>query len=585
MQQFSPEAAAPTPPPVGRAPGAFAAAAAEAGERGGSSWRRAAPAPLSSAHFFPPPGAPAGGGARRGAGLVNLCASRHPLRDSSLTPPQPRGNTCYLNATLAVLAAQTCFSNDLLAFSAGGPLAAALRGTLRELTAASAAAPRAPQRPAFPQLGPPPVAPRRLQAAAGASAGGGRFGGNAQQDAHDFLLHLLEGVRSELCAAESPRVGGAPRRPPPLSATRCAVRRSFTAITAETLACCGCGAASARRELHRALSLPLPAPAGGSDGAPAPPPPAQHATFFGAQAAAAAAAAAQASLPPLPLAGLLDSFFAEEMLQRRCEACGHPRARLSRALSRAPRLLVLHLKRYRPVAAAPPPPGAAQVPLVSAWAKSSRRVAPPSVLDLSRHLAAGCKPPPPRRAPPPGAADGLGAEAEEAAALRAALRASAEEAEAAELSRALAASAAEAGGAPPAPPAAAADDELLAEASESGSRGGSAEAAAAEESAAESDAENGGGGGGNGGARPALYDLRAVVCHVGAAMNRGHYTADARGPGGEWERHNDERVTALAEHDTVLSSAAKQSEAYILVYELREPAARAAEPLQPRAAW
>jgi hypothetical protein len=43
-------------------------------------------------------------------------------------------------------------------------------------------------------------------------------------------------------------------------------------------------------------------------------------------------------------------------------------------------------------------------------------------------------------------------------------------------------------------------------------------------------------------------------------------------------------VTALAEHNTVLSSAAKQSEACILVYELRELAARAAKPLLPRAA-
>ena len=274
------------------------------------------PAPLFRAplQFYPlyrslPPPAPAAPSA--GPGLVNL------------------GNTCYLNAVVNALAALGPFCADVGAEALGAALfcgglpgdgvLAALRDALGALRGGGA--------------GGPPLsrAPERVLAAA-AAAGGARFRRGAQQDAHEFLLHLLERGAAE--AAKAHAAGAlAPAGAPPLRRTRCPVRRSFTAVLAVTITCEHCGAAAQQRELCRALPLEVPPESGAATTSPS--------------------AAAQ---PPLDVPALLAAFFAPERgVERACAACGHGRATLRRRLQRPPRVLLLQLKRFRAAAVAAPP--------------------------------------------------------------------------------------------------------------------------------------------------------------------------------------------------------------------------------------
>lgn len=45
---------------------------------------------------------------------------------------------------------------------------------------------------------------------------------------------------------------------------------------------------------------------------------------------------------------LLDSFFADNLLEYTCEKCGHKQSRATHALHRLPRFLVIHCKRFKP---------------------------------------------------------------------------------------------------------------------------------------------------------------------------------------------------------------------------------------------
>jgi hypothetical protein len=79
---------------------------------------------------------------------------------------------------------------------------------------------------------------------------------------------------------------------------------------------------------------------------------------------------------------------------------------------------------------------------------------------------------------------------------------------------------------------------------------------------------------------PKLYALRAVVRHVGARAEAGHYVADVRDTESElWTRFDDDLVTAV-DGQRVLGGEAR-SQAYLLLYE-RMPAPTPSPPPPPK---
>jgi hypothetical protein len=343
-----------------------------------------------------------------------------------------------------------------------------------------------------------------------------------------------------------------PRGAPALRHTACPVRRAFSAIATVTLTCDACGAATRSRELSRALSLEVPA---GGPGA-----------------------------PPVDVASLLARAFAAETgVERACEACGGRSATLARALHRLPRVLVLHLKRFK---ATPTATGGV------AFTKCCRRVAAPATLSLAPHVrGAGAPRPPPALVQPAVATAGAPASG---AAASAPASAWAEAGDDSDLAAALAASAADADARAAAAENAALAEALAASAADAEERAlaGGAAASQAARPPPDADAETprpGGGGGGGGHADAAdvaerlsdseesssprrapenvslSYKLHGLVSHVGASAAAGHYTADVLDAVTRvWRRHDDARVSTVSEA-AVFSEAAQES-AYLLVY-------------------
>ena len=153
-----------------------------------------------------------------------------------------------------------------------------------------------------------------------------RYEGYEQHDAHEFLCDALDALAEEVAVAERPQnvsgartdASGPVREWVPLHRTRCPTRRAFTGASAVTLTCETCGDASTSVESFRHLSLEIP----------------PSETFESA---------------PLELQGLIARCFASETVERRCAraGCGGTRAAMARRLLRAPRALLVHLKRFR----------------------------------------------------------------------------------------------------------------------------------------------------------------------------------------------------------------------------------------------
>ena len=260
-----------------------------------------------------------------------------------------------------------------------------------------------------------------------------RFEGFAQHDAHEFMCECLDAVEEEISAAyrdgkiaveriettsemgrarepeadrlsdgrETPATGSAftrkrrRRRPPhptlsaprhltppstfrgsipggtpgtvPLHRTLCPTRRNFTAAVRATLTCDACGDVSERFETFRHLSVDLPP-----------------------------------GEAPATLDALLARFFAPESLERRCarDGCEGVCATLAGRVVRLPRVLVVHLKRFRFENS---PENAGPENVAPRAAKSTRRVVLPETTSLKAFASRGLLPrgPPPRRPPSP----------------------------------------------------------------------------------------------------------------------------------------------------------------------------------------
>jgi len=219
---------------------------------------------------------------------------------------QNLGNTCYLNAVMQALCSLREFVTDLRAMPETIPqvedskLFSGSSEILRQMSNATAS------------TGPSsPAKLRELIARASPM-----FAGNQQQDAHEFLLEYINQLHDEL-----------------LGARQAWLETKFLADTAvneaegvlstqahldsevkKTLQCTRCYESREVFERFRDFSLDFPAP----------------------------------EARRCELRSMLRNYFAQETLEAKCEYCTAPSAIMSKQLTSAPRVLVLHLKRFVP---------------------------------------------------------------------------------------------------------------------------------------------------------------------------------------------------------------------------------------------
>ena len=329
------------------------------------------------------------------------------------------------------------------------------------------------------------------------------FGGRGQQDAHEFFLEWLNQLHGEMLAASEQWV----REDPAQSDERAVVARAtqslFDSELRKRLVCESCGDHRDVHESFRDFSLDF-----------------------------------DTGRPDIPLQSMLQSYLKEERLEAKCERCGCGLARMEKSLTSAPRILVLHLKRFVPN------------PSRQRYEKQHGNVFIPAELDLSQCV--GC----------------LGGGASPAASpaawpQRPPARPLAAEARSTLLAAPAPTPAGSLPGAETPPPRASAGD---ADAGLAGTppplatagRHGQKEAIALKLDARPQD--------------PGLvYDLRSIVAHEGASPQQGHYVSYARSDKGAWRFHDDAEVKDACSDP----AASLGRRAYILFYVLRGGAGRA----------
>ncbi|KAG2450648.1 hypothetical protein HYH02_004488 [Chlamydomonas schloesseri] len=349
-----------------------------------------------------PPGGTFGGSEPRKQQCIKslFAGQRERINQNRLTPAGMvnLGNTCYLNSVIQVLLHMPSFAGDLshpaleqlrhrqLLPQGSAGVWAALLATANRLQAATAS--RSPS----PDLAKPAVEPAELRAAMGRRSG--RWRGFGQQDAHEFLVELLEALQSEVLAAEAAAAG---KQRIAMSRTRDPAARNLSGCLMHTWACRGCGHVTRAKEVFSCLSLQLP-PSG-----------------------------------CVRLEDLVAEFLKDEVVDKNCDQCS-PRSPVPHTAShhfwRLPRVLVVHIKRFMPLqqqqqqqqqlpapaplqaaqqertkegsVPSPPAPGSAddeaEAPAAPAGGDSSGAPTPP----LRDPLTPGT--PPPQSVPPPAAA-------------------------------------------------------------------------------------------------------------------------------------------------------------------------------------
>jgi hypothetical protein len=349
--------------------------------------------------------------------------------------------------------------------------------------------------------------------------------------------------------------------------------RNFELELEHGFVCLACGRSSAVREPFRQLSLEVPrSPDGGE----------------------------------VRLDALLEEFFREEEIERTCEHCGHRRSRQRHWIARLPRLLILHLKRFRIDPPVPPDSAAAPTspPLPAQPSKISTRVRFPLQLRLADELCLQeTRPPPPLPYPPlplPASASASAASASTSASSSASSPATDSDASASPPpeKRARSETVAEEERAAEKEPAQASVELLdvdaeMGEASEEAqlraalelSRREAEAACRAEEAelqrALDASLRDHARAEARRTATPeeCVYELQALVCHIGASAAYGHYVADVREAGG-WRRYDDSVSEEFPESG--LQSDERLRTAYLLFYANRAALPHPAPPASAR---
>jgi len=184
-----------------------------------------------------------------------------PAHGQQLAPPPVRGlrnlgNSCYLNCVLQSVVATPGVREHFLFAPCGdaaaeGKLTATLRRLVLELHAQGR-----PERPIRPS--------EMLQAVANLHAQYARRG--AEQDSHEVLRQMLEGIRSEEVARL--RADGAAATPEPTTL----IDDIYAGEIRSSIVCLGCGGVSCSTEPITDLSLPIPHSRRGTLEAPQEPP-------------------------------------------------------------------------------------------------------------------------------------------------------------------------------------------------------------------------------------------------------------------------------------------------------------------------
>jgi ubiquitin carboxyl-terminal hydrolase 26/29/37 len=532
----APASAAGFGPPVAANP--FAAAAKAAAR---TSAHRAEAGPAGTPEVR---GAP-----RLGAALEPRVAPARRAPPSRVPGLVNLGNTCYLAATAQLLCGLDAFAGDVDGLpdaylnanargsapeGAGGdardaPSFDGVAGAARDLVRAREAHAARFDDAATRASATAALVPARLKRAVQRRRP--RYEGYEQHDAHEFLCDALDALAEEVADAERSErfpdklsdartdarrsigslASGRSREWVPLHRTRCPTRRAFTGASAVTLTCETCGDASTSVESFRHLSLEIP-PSETSE------------------------TSETSESAPLELQALIARCFASETVERRCAraGCGGTRAAMARRLLRAPRALLMHLKRFRAEDASRETCGDASFlhPSVSgdsrrgyvgtnAFApprltKDARPVSLPETLTLAPFADAAVRGPP----PPIASAGTRGGDGRSAGF---------------------------------------ADSDLSADEAAAATRTYAADDSAAGEAAR---------------AQLASYRLAGVVSHLGASMRRGHYVASARvDSGGEdengtaakrWMSFDDERASFAG---SPAGSASAAGDWYVAAFE------------------
>lgn len=157
------------------------------------------------------------------------------------------GNTCYLNAVLQSLFSLPTFLGAVRAAAASCGNELPSDGVLRALTNCLA------ERDASAAAGRSAFSPEQIKLAVGLRLGA--FRGSFQQDAHEFFCGLLEAAQGEVLAIESARLN---RRQIHASETSDPATRVFGFAVDHEITCSGCGKVSNVTEQCTHLSLDLP---------------------------------------------------------------------------------------------------------------------------------------------------------------------------------------------------------------------------------------------------------------------------------------------------------------------------------------
>eukprot|EP00913_Durusdinium_trenchii_P019197 g18042.t1 len=214
---------------------------------------------------------------------------------------QNLGNTCYLNAITQALGSLREFVEDLRAMPKHLPdvsNGALFRCTVEILQKMQDSALYAPLSPAK----------LREQIALAAPM----FQGNVQQDAHEFFLEYMNQLHDEMLKLHQGWV--AKNSHAAIEEPALATQTHFDAEVQRQLSCVQCGQARTVTERFRDFSL----------------------DFSG------------EAIAPERLQAMLQRYFQPETLEAKCEHCSAVEANLDTNLTDAPRVMVLHLKRFVP---------------------------------------------------------------------------------------------------------------------------------------------------------------------------------------------------------------------------------------------